>query len=162
MVGVAVAACLVDQLSKWVVLQFLDYKGQKEVIDGFFRIVHWGNTGAAWSLFRDHNGVLAVVSVAALVILYALRRHFEIHTRLGQLSLGLVFGGILGNLIDRVFRSHVIDFIHFYVDVRGGGERDFPAFNVADSAICTGVALMFLMAWKNDGSDSAPEPSRPT
>jgi signal peptidase II len=55
----------------------------------------------------------------------------------------------VGNLIDRILRNHVIDFLYFYVQRRGGAELGFPAFNVADSAICTGVGLVLLLTWKD-------------
>jgi len=66
---------------------------------------------------------------------------------MGQVALGLLFGGTLGNLIDRLLpsRRHVVDFLYFHVHPRAGGEAGFPAFNVADVAICTGVGLMLLM-----------------
>src|SRR2546423_8556328 len=93
---------ILDQLTKLVVLKFLPEYNEKEIIPGFFRFVHWGNTGAAWSLFRGNNAVLAGVALAALVILFFTRHHFDIHTVGGQISLGLIFGGILGNLFDRL------------------------------------------------------------
>jgi signal peptidase II len=74
---------------------------------------------------------------------------------LGQLSLGLIFGGIAGNLLDRFLHGHVVDFIYFFVSRRGGGEIGFPAFNVADSAICTGVGLLFLLSWQKDAASAA-------
>jgi signal peptidase II len=131
-----------------IVLSWLGYAQEKVVVEGFFKFVHWGNTGAAWSLFRGNNNALALVALAALVILYLSRHHFNARTLTGQLAFGLIFGGIIGNLIDRVWRRHVIDFIYFYLVQRGGGEVGFPAFNVADSAICTGVGLIFLITWK--------------
>lgn len=140
-----------DQLTKALVLKFLGYvPGEKVLIDGFFRIVNWGNTGAAWSLFRGNNNILALVALAALVVLFFSRHHFDSRTLLGQIAFGLIFGGIIGNLLDRIFRKQVIDFLYFYVVQRGGGELGFPAFNLADSAICTGVGLIFLLTWKSE------------
>ena len=140
-----------DQLTKALVLKFLGYvPGEKVLIDGFFRIVNWGNTGAAWSLFRGNNNILAFVALAALVVLFFSRHHFDSRTLLGQVAFGLIFGGIIGNLLDRIFRKQVIDFLYFYVVQRGGGEVGFPAFNLADSAICTGVGLIFLLTWKSE------------
>ena len=140
---VALLTFVCDQLSKFVVMQFLGFREEVVVIEGFFRLVHWGNTGAAWSFFKGHNGVLAIVSIVALVVLFCSRNYFGAGTVLGQVAMGLLFGGILGNLTDRLMpsRRHVIDFLYFYVNRRGGGEVGFPAFNVADSAICVGVAL---------------------
>jgi signal peptidase II len=140
-----------DQLTKALVLRFLGYvPGEKVLIEGFFRIVNWGNTGAAWSLFRGNNNILALVALAALVVLFFSRHHFDSRTILGQVAFGLIFGGIIGNLLDRIFRKQVIDFLYFYVVQRGGTELGFPAFNLADSAICTGVGLIFLLTWKSE------------
>lgn len=152
---VALAIVALDQFTKLLVLKFLGYGAQEKiVIDGFFKLVHWGNTGAAWSLFRGNNNLLALVALLALVILFFSKHHFDSRTLLGQIAFGLIFGGIMGNLIDRLVRGHVIDFLYFFVQHRGG-EVGFPAFNVADSAICTGVGLIFLLTWRNE-RHSAP------
>ncbi len=151
---VALLVVGVDQLTKALVLRLLGYAQEKVVIDGFFKFVHWVNTGAAWSMFRGNNELLAAIALVALVVLFFSREHFDSRTFLGQIAFGLIFGGIIGNLIDRLFRSHVIDFLYFFLQQRGGGEIGFPAFNVADSAICTGVALVFLVTWR---SESAPK-----
>ena len=143
---------VLDQLTKLIVLKFLAYGQVKDLIPGFFRFVHWHNTGAAWSLFRDNNALLAGVALVALVILFLTRHHFDMHTLGGQISLGLIFGGILGNLTDRLFRNSVIDFLYFYLIRRDGEEAGFPAFNVADSAICVGVGLLFFLSWRNESA----------
>ncbi len=155
MLGLALFIFLFDQLTKLLVLRYLDYAQDKDIIPGFFKLVHWGNTGAAWSLFRGNNAVLAGVAVAALVILFFARHHFDIHTMGGQISLGLIFGGILGNLTDRLRLNHVVDFLYFYVNRRDGSSLGFPAFNVADSAICIGVGLLFIMSWRSETMKSA-------
>ncbi len=147
---IALMVVALDQLTKALVLRFLGYAQEKVIIDGFFKLVHWGNTGAAWSLFRGNNGILAIVALVALVVLFFSRHHFDAGSFLGQVAFGFIFGGIIGNLIDRVLRQHVIDFLYFYVQQRGGGEAGFPAFNVADSAICTGVGLIFILTWRTD------------
>jgi signal peptidase II len=151
-----------DQLTKLIVLRFLGYSDERVVVEGFFKFVHWGNTGAAWSLFRGNNNVLAMVAIVALVVLILSRHHFDSRTWLGQIAFGLIFGGIVGNLIDRLYRGQVIDFLYFYLQQRGGGEIGFPAFNVADSAICTGVGLVFLITWKNERGvkPTAPAPAK--
>lgn len=145
-----------DQLTKGIVLRLLGYAQEKVVVEGFFKFVHWANTGAAWSLFRGNNEALAVIALLALLILFFSRHHFDSRTLLGQAAFGSIFGGIVGNLIDRLFRHHVIDFLYFYLQQRGGTELGFPAFNVADSAICTGVGLIFLMTWRNERDAKGP------
>ncbi len=152
---IAVMAVLVyalDQLTKFFVLQWLGKGEERVIIDGFFKFVHWGNTGAAWSMFRGNNEILAIVALVALVVLFLARNHFETRTLLGQLAFGMIFGGIAGNLTDRLLpsRQQVIDFIYFYVKRQGGEEIGFPAFNVADSGICIGVALVFWVTWRSE------------
>ncbi|MCS7338220.1 MAG: signal peptidase II [Verrucomicrobiae bacterium] len=158
MVPIALAVLVLDQLTKAIVLRFLGYAEERVIIPGFFKFVHWGNTGAAWSLFRGYNEVLAVVAIVALLVLYLGRHHFDTRTVLGQAALGLVFGGIVGNLIDRVRIGHVVDFIYFFVP-SGGGELGFPAFNVADSAICAGVALVFYNTWRAERARKSASPA---
>jgi len=147
---VALLVLTADQITKQVVLHYLEFSEQRVVWDGFFKFVHWGNTGAAWSMFYGNNRLLAGIALAALVGLYLIRHHFDTHTLLGQIALGLMFGGILGNLVDRLLMGHVVDFLYFYVRQRGGGEVGFPAFNIADMAICSGVSLIFIMSWRNE------------
>ncbi len=157
--AVALLVIGLDQLTKGIVLRMLGYAQEKVVVDGFFKFVHWANTGAAWSLFRGNNEALAVVALVALLVLFFSRHHFDSRTWVGQVAFGLIFGGIVGNLIDRLVRKHVIDFLYFYVQQRGGTELGFPAFNVADSAICSGVALVFLITWRNERQARGAEAS---
>ena len=149
---VAGVTIVLDQLTKLFVARMLEFRSEKIVLDGFFKFVHWGNTGAAWSMFYGHSGVLALVSLAALGVLFYYRHYFDTTSLMGQIALGLVFGGIVGNLIDRLRIGHVIDFIRFYAYERTGQEVGFPAFNVADSAICTGVGLFLLISWRTESA----------
>jgi len=148
----ALGVYALDQLTKFAVLKLLGRGDERVIIDGFFKFVHWGNTGAAWSMFRGNNEILAIVALVALVVLFLARNHFETRTLLGQLAFGMILGGIAGNLTDRLLpsRRHVIDFIYFYVNRIGGQEIGFPAFNVADSGICIGVALVFWVTWRSE------------
>lgn len=146
----AAGVLILDQLTKVIVLTYLGYAEQRVIIPGFFKFVHWGNTGAAWSIFYGRNRLLAIISLLALIALFMSRHHFDAHRPLGQLALGLMFGGIMGNLLDRISIGHVVDFLYFYLERRGGGEIGFPAFNVADMAICSGVGLIFLISWQSE------------
>ena len=123
---IAVLVIVLDQLTKQIVLRFLGYAQEKVVIPGFFKFVHWGNTGAAWSLFRGNNGLLAGVALVALLVLFLSRHHFDSRTLLSQVAFGLIFGGIVGNLIDRLWVGHVIDFIYFYVQHAGRHGNRLP------------------------------------
>lgn len=158
-VAVALAIIILDQFTKALVIQFLGYAHERVVIEGFFRLVHWGNTGAAWSMFKGRNNLLALVALVALVVLYFSRHHFHVRTVPGQWAFGLICGGIVGNLIDRIFVGHVVDFLYFYIQRRGGQEIGFPAFNIADSAICTGVGLVLLITWRSERHPKGLEPA---
>src|SRR5579863_4530059 len=117
---VAAVVVALDQVTKQLVKHELGLGDEKVVINGFFKFVHWGNTGAAWSLFHDRNELLAIVSTLALLGLFLWRRHFYFDVALGQLSLGLIVGGICGNLLDRLCYHEVIDFLRFYLYRRSG------------------------------------------
>ena len=147
---------LIDQLSKAWALHHLAGRGIEPLLPGLLQQQLVFNTGAAFSMFFGNNHILAIVALAALVVLYLFRHHFESKTLLGQLAFGFIFGGILGNLTDRLLpsRHHVIDFIRFYLD-RPTGEVGFPAFNIADSGICVGVALVFWLTWRSDKAKPA-------
>jgi signal peptidase II len=147
-----------DQLTKWMVMRWMEFGAEKTILDGFFKLVHWGNTGAAWSIFRHHNNWLAVFSAIAMLALWRWRRQFEYHHRLGQIALGLLFGGIVGNLLDRIVHEHVVDFLRFYWNRRSGAELGFPAFNVADSAICTAVGILLILSWQAEPQTISGKP----
>jgi len=151
---IAAVIFALDQFTKWLVLRSLGVYEERIIIPGFFKFVRWGNTGAAWSLFSGNNSLLALVALVAIVALWRTRHHFDSHTLMGQVAFGLIFGGIAGNLFDRLIHHEVVDFLRFYIVQRPTGlfenEIGFPAFNVADSAICTGVGLIFLITLKNE------------
>ena len=132
-------------MTKLLVTKLLAFQEQHVIIDGFFKFVHWGNTGAAWSMFLGNNKILALISLLALGILFFNHEMLGSKNRWSCVGLGLMTGGIAGNFVDRIRIGHVTDFIFFYLKRRGGEEIGFPAFNVADSAICIGVGIMF--AW---------------
>jgi len=148
-----------DQLTKLLVLQYMEFQAEKEILPGFFRFVHWGNTGAAYSMFTGSNLALAFLGMAAIVMLVLKRHHFGVHTLTGQISLGLILGGILGNVTDRFRIGHVVDFLYFYLIRSDSLEAGFPAFNVADTAICVGVGLLFILSLKPLETAEAPPAS---
>ena len=158
---------ILDQFTKLLVVKGLGMtlNSERTLIPGFFRLVHWGNTGAAWSMFHNNNAVLAAIALVALVVLIWKRHHFDAHRLGGQVALGLILGGIAGNLLDRIRVNHVIDFLYFYVERRGvtpgtmESEAGFPAFNIADSGICIGVALLFILSLRQESAAPAGETS---
>ncbi len=131
-----------DQLTKiWIVAK-LDYptywpsEGAITIIEGFFYLVHVGNTGAAWSLFAGQSSLLALLAGITLVGIFFWRRHLGLQHHRVQIAFGLLIGGIVGNFVDRVLHGHVIDFLDFHF-----GDYIYPTFNLADAGICVGVIL---------------------
>jgi signal peptidase II len=134
----------VDQWTKHAVQQRLILYQKIEVIHGFFNLVHVRNTGGAFGIFGGEKGGLGsllfvLVSLIAIgSILFLFIRLREDEKRL-SLSLSLVLSGAIGNLIDRLRLGEVVDFLDFYLF-----SYHWPAFNIADSAICLGIGLMAL------------------
>ena len=136
---VALAVVLLDQATKeWVRGAFTLHESIP-VVPGFFHLTYIRNTGAAWGMFSGQNLTLSLLAFAMLLVLVFFRRKIMPPGRLHRIALGLLCGGIVGNLFDRLRLDYVVDFLDFFV-------RDWhwPAFNIADSAICIGVAIYML------------------
>jgi signal peptidase II len=114
------------------------------VIPGFLNFVHVGNTGAAWSMFSGKSTGLALLAAGTLAAIFFWRKHLALKNPAVQLSFGLLCGGIIGNLVDRLVHGHVIDFIDVHF-----GSYIYPTFNVADSGICIGVFWYVLWSLRN-------------
>ena len=147
--AIALVVLAADQATKaWIRsrLPFNTYgeaNGAIPVVRGFLYIVHVGNTGAAWSIFSGRSFLLAALAAATLFAIFLGRKALGLTGRYAQVCFGLLCGGIAGNLVDRILRGHVIDFLDFHF-----GSYIYPTFNVADSAICVGVALYILASLK--------------
>ena len=139
---IALLVIALDRATKWTIAHRLSLHDSITVIPGVFRIIHAENPGAAFGIFADSPsewkvGLLIGFSIIALVIVSALlwkNSHSLTSTGIG---LSLILGGAVGNLWDRLVSRHVVDFLLFYV-----GPHQWPAFNVADSAIVVGAALL--------------------
>jgi signal peptidase II len=139
--GIALIVILIDQLTKVAIVQTFAY-GQGRIITGFFNLVLVYNPGAAFSFLAAAGGwqrwaFTGLGVVAALVICYLLKRHST--QKVFATALALIMGGAIGNVIDRVVHGHVIDFLDFHVN-----GWHWPAFNMADSAICVGAVLLVI------------------
>ena len=134
-----------DQLTKLWAISHLKPVGSIPVIPGFLQLAYVENPGAAWGMLAGRQVFLIGFSLLTLVFL--LWRHRQIFGPLwgGRITMTLLTGGIIGNLIDRARLSYVVDFLDFYWK-----HHHFPAFNIADSAICCGVLLFILTQWMHD------------
>ncbi len=139
---------LLDQLSKIYIDRNFEISQSRRVISNFFHITYVRNPGAAFGMLADSAirvpFFIGISLLASLGILWYIRRvpaeKYWLH-----LALGLILGGALGNLIDRIRLGEVIDFIdvHWY-------NYHWPAFNIADSAICVGVGIMLIYSWHEE------------
>jgi signal peptidase II len=147
--GLAVVILILDQLTKlWIVhhVPFDPYHSHRRLTDitvirGFFYIIHVGNPGAAWSMLSGQSVLLAWIAAATLMAIAWWRHALGLRESIAQIAFGVLCGGIVGNLVDRIAYGHVIDFIDLHF-----GSYIYPTFNVADSGICVGV---FLYLWQN-------------
>ena len=136
---VALGIVLLDQASKEWVRSAFSLHESIPVLPGFFNLTYIRNTGAAWGMFSGQNLALSLLAMAMLLALVLFRRKLLPPGRLHRVALGFLCGGIVGNLFDRLRLDYVVDFLDFHF--RGS---HFPAFNVADSAICVGVGIYVL------------------
>jgi signal peptidase II len=137
--GVALPVIALDQLTKYIVKTNMTL-GQSIPESGLFHWTYVQNTGAAFSIFREHTHLLSIFSIIGIILLlfivfYMSTRFDFLRSPWARLSLGLIMGGTVGNLIDRLSYGYVIDFID--VDF-------FATFNVADSAITVGAVLLAI------------------
>jgi signal peptidase II len=139
---IAFAILILDQFTKWLIVHNLALHETVKVLPGLFQLIHVENQGAAFGLFADSPsawriGGLIVFSLVALVVVSVLLWKNGHKFSYGGVALSLILGGALGNLWDRIFQGHVVDFFDFYI-----GNSHWPAFNIADSAIVIGAFLL--------------------
>ncbi len=141
---VSMGVVIADQITKYLVKISIPLYGRIVIIDNFFDLTHIMNPGGAFGLFAGQSPeirkfvFLFMSSFVALAVLWFYKLHAR-HSRFMGFGLALVFGGAAGNLIDRFCYGKVVDFLDFYL-----GSLHWPAFNVADSAITTGMAILII------------------
>ena len=147
--------CVLDQITKVLIQYSIPFESsyfppdRVTIIENFFYLVHIGNKGAAWGMFSEYSGILTLLSFAVLFFIYYFRKQLELQRGSVQIAFGLLIGGILGNLIDRIRVGHVIDFIDIHLPftlpyILPYGR--WPAFNIADSAIVIGMLFYLLLS----------------
>lgn len=137
--GASALVIVLDQVVKLFISSHF-YYGENYPVSSFFNLVLWHNTGASFSMLSDAGGwqrwlFSAIAAIAAVWIIWLLRKHQ--HQKLFCIALVFILGGALGNLVDRLLYGYVVDFLDFHWH-----ESHFAAFNVADSAINIGAALL--------------------
>lgn len=138
---IGIIALVIDQITKSL-MQIYDV--HFNIINGFLSLNYIQNTGAAWSILEGKQYLLIGISIVMLILVYNMSFSYD-NNRLNNITFGLLFGGIIGNLIDRVFYGIVRDFID--INIFG---YDFPVFNIADMAIVFGVIILLIGTIKGE------------
>ncbi|MDM7997708.1 MAG: signal peptidase II [Acidobacteriota bacterium] len=156
---IAFLILVLDHVTKWAVRVKLDRDLPVTLIPGYLRLSYWENSGVAFGLFDSVVSVwkpyvLAAMAVVAVTVVVIYSLHLPPERRLLHVALAVLTGGILGNFVDRLLRGYVVDFIDFHIhDI-----FTWPTFNVADSAITIGIALLLIDTVLNPAVEKAAEP----
>ena len=151
---------IVDQITKAIVFKKIAFLSSQSVIPGFFNLTHIHNRGAIFGFFSQSGSqflyiilMLASLTALGLVVFYFFKTPAsEIFMKI---SLSLILAGALGNLIDRIFRGYVVDFLDFYIK-----KLHWPSFNVADASITIGAILIIFIFFFKRGSKCSPSSLR--
>ncbi|WP_260471858.1 signal peptidase II [Bacillus sp. HMF5848] len=136
---VALVVILIDQITKWLVTQYMDLYESIAVIPEFFYLTSHRNRGAAWGILQGQMWFFYIITIIVVAFLIYYISRLKKSERLLRFTLGLMLGGAIGNFIDRLFRKEVVDFFDIYIFT-----YDYPIFNIADSALVIGVGLFFI------------------
>ena len=131
---------VLDHITKFLVIKYIPYYSSIKIND-YFSIVNVSNTGVAFSMFQNNNVFFIIlVSLVIIFLIYFISKNKKVLTKLQTHSLLLILAGGIGNLIDRLFRGAVVDFI----DIGYKEVYRWPAFNIADSCVCIGITLFIV------------------
>ena len=141
--GIAVFLLILDQITKLLVEQKMVLGESIPVIKGFFSLTYVTNKGAAWGMFHGYGLMLFGIGTVVIALSLLFLRKLCEGYRERYIAILMVISGVIGNSIDRIWRGEVVDFLDFYIRI-GDKFTHWPAFNVADIAICCGVGIYIL------------------
>lgn len=151
---IAAAVLVLDQLTKWLVVQYMEIGQTVPIIEDLFYLTSHRNAGAAFGILQNQRLFFIVVTSVVVVFLVYYLVKLKNQKRLLSFSLALILGGALGNLIDRLFLGAVVDFFDVKIPL-GLFTYDFPIFNIADSALVIGVGLMLIDTLRDGRRESS-------
>jgi signal peptidase II len=157
---VALLIFIIDHVSKWIVDATLYPHQTVDIIPGYLCLSRVYNSGVAFGFFDNVESpwkpyILAAMAVLAIVVIFIYSIRTSREQKLLQVALAIIMGGILGNFVDRVFRGYVVDFIDFHIHEA----FHWPTFNIADSAITIGIALLLIDTLRNPAAEDVAEQS---
>ncbi len=151
----AVAVYALDRVTKSWVVATIPLNEARDVFDGWARLAHVRNTGAAFGLLPERTSLLSILSVVAVLVILYYYRGIAARSALIATTLGMQLGGATGNLVDRIGQGYVVDF----VDVGIPDGWRFWSFNVADSSIVVGIVLVTLLLWWEERRQAGAAPT---
>lgn len=140
---------LIDQMSKYTFDKLFPLGSSTRVCEKFFYITKTYNDGISFSMLSGSKWFIILISLIIILFLYFYSKNFKENKR-NILAFSLVYGGLLGNLFDRIIHGYVIDFLDFYIF-----NYNYPVFNVADICICFGVALLLYAIYKGEDNENS-------
>lgn len=138
---IALIVVFLDQFSKYYIMENILNEYGVISFTSFFNLVRAWNTGVSFSMFNDGGtaGVIILSTISITIVCFLVYWLYKEKNKLVQISLGFIIGGAIGNVIDRIGRGAVFDFLDFHI-----GEHHWPAFNLADSFICIGATIIII------------------
>lgn len=150
-IGIIAILCIfLDQLSKLIIVNTFNLYQNKEIIKNFFSLTYVKNTGAAWSILDGKVPLLIIITIISLIFIIRFVFKDENVKKIDAITYGMLLGGIIGNLIDRIAYGYVIDFLSFIIF-----KYNFPVFNIADSLIVVSVFLMIITSFWGDKNENS-------
>lgn len=134
---------LIDQISKILVTNYLPLNKSIKIINNFFYLTYTKNDGAAWSILSGETHLLIIITILSIYLIIKYTKEYN------NLFLCLLYGGIIGNLIDRLIHGYVIDFLDFKIF-----NYDYPIFNISDICIFIGITLLIIKIVKEENNGS--------
>ena len=145
---IAIIVLIIDQVTKMIANMYL-FDNIINIIPNFFKLEYALNTGAAWSILNNHQIILITISIILMILLFMINKKFKVNVR-NNIAFGLLFGGIWGNLVDRIFHGYVIDFLSFKIF-----NYDYPIFNIADITVVIGIILLIIAIIKGEDNENS-------
>jgi signal peptidase II len=146
---------LIDQISKGLVDKYIKFGESIKVINKFFYLTNINNTGAAWGMLSNQTSLLIIITFVVIALLFYYLKVFKKNAR-NIIAFGLLLGGIVGNLIDRLFLGYIKDFFELHL-----WSYNFPIFNIGDMCIVIGAILLIIAILSGEDKKSANKSRKP-
>lgn len=145
LISISAIIVFIDQLVKIIIKTNMMVNTSIKIIDKFFYLTYVHNVGAAWSILSGYRYLLIILSISVLIFIYLIFIKNKELTNKENITYGILIGGIIGNLIDRIIYGYVIDYLDFYIF-----NYNYPIFNIADICIVISIFTLIILTIKGD------------